>query len=49
MQEQKFGDGFDLKEVQTQCSRSVRTSVPVLIIHGDKDKTAPVSMRNKLQ
>lgn len=39
--------GFDLKEANA-CAAVSKTSVPVLIIHGDKDKKAPVSMAYKI-
>ena len=42
----KIWGGFDLKEANA-CAAVSKTSVPVLIIHGDKDKTAPVSMAYK--
>lgn len=43
----KIWGGFDLKEANA-CAAVSKTSVPVLIIHGDKDKTAPVSMAYKI-
>lgn len=43
----KIWGGFDLKEANA-CAAVSKTSVPVLIIHGDKDKKAPVSMAYKI-
>ena len=43
----KIWGGFDLKEANA-CVAVSKTSVPVLIIHGDKDKQAPVSMAYKI-
>ena len=43
----KIWGGFDLKEANA-CVAVSKTSVPVLIIHGDKDKKAPVSMAYKI-
>ena len=43
----KIWGGFDLKEANA-CAAVSKTSVPVLIIHGDKDKTAPVSVAYKI-
>ena len=43
----KIWGGFALKEANA-CVAVSKTSVPVLIIHGDKDKKAPVSMAYKI-
>lgn len=43
----KIWGRFDLKEANA-CAAVSKTSVPVLIIHGDKDKNAPVSMAYKI-
>ena len=43
----KIWGGFDLKEANA-CVAVSKTSVPVLIIHGDKDKKAPLSMAYKI-
>ena len=43
----KIWGRFDLKEANA-CAAVSKTSVPVLIIHGDKDKKAPVSMAYKI-
>mgnify|MGYP001778809402 FL=1 len=43
----KIWGGFDLKEANA-CVAVSKTSVPVLILHGDKDKQAPVSMAYKI-
>ena len=41
-----FG-GFDLKDADT-CAAVSKTSVPILIIHGDKDTQAPLAMAYRI-
>lgn len=41
-----FG-GFDLKDADT-CAAVSKTSVPILIIHGDKDTGAPLAMAYRI-